>query len=76
MRNYGISDKSVGQHFPWNLLDRNNHQLVLVQRVKQGVSFRPQAPVLASPIFSAGYLSYYWNEKLFCWFGMFKVEVK
>jgi hypothetical protein len=56
MRNYGIFDNLAGQRFLWNLLDRNNHQLALVLRVKQGVSFRP--PVQASPIFSAGYLSH------------------
>jgi hypothetical protein len=56
MRNYGIFDNLVEQRFPWNLLDKNNHQLVLVLRVKQGVSFR--LLVQASPIFSAGYLSH------------------
>jgi hypothetical protein len=60
MRNYDIFDNLVGQRFPWNLLDRNNHQLVLVLRGIQGVSYLPQAQ--ASPIFSAGYLSHQWNE--------------
>jgi hypothetical protein len=58
MRNYGIFDNWVGQRFLWNLLDRNNHQLALVLRVKQGVSFRPPVSWQTSPIFSAGYLSH------------------
>jgi len=50
MRNCGIFDNWAEQHFPWNLLDRNNHQLGRDQRVKQGVSFRPPANEFAGAI--------------------------
>jgi hypothetical protein len=51
----------VESEIPWCLLDRNNHLWGHDLLEKQGVSFHQQVFVLASPIFSAGYLSYYWT---------------